>query len=41
MNPENEILTELGCEHVFHDECLKGWTMVNEICPICRKRIPN
>lgn len=33
---EKDILTELKCRHVYHEECLLNWLKTNGICPICR-----
>lgn len=29
------------CNHVFHSECLEAWYEKKEICPICRRELPN
>lgn len=26
----------LGCDHKFHEACIKQWLTINSICPICR-----
>ena len=26
----------LGCEHVFHDRCIKKWLKVKKTCPVCK-----
>jgi len=31
--------TVLGCAHAFCGECLEDWLNVNQICPICRKKV--
>lgn len=29
----------LGCNHVFHEECVNAWLLVNDTCPICRRLV--
>ena len=38
-----EALTEgkkLGCNHIFHLECLRMWLQHQQSCPLCRADIP-
>lgn len=32
---------ELTCGHSFHENCIRGWTLVgkNQICPFCREKV--
>ena len=31
-------ITKLNkCEHIFHHNCIKEWTELNQSCPICRE----
>lgn len=33
---EKEVLVELSCHHIYHEECLLSWVKTNGVCPICR-----
>ncbi|CCG82660.1 Putative uncharacterized protein [Taphrina deformans PYCC 5710] len=33
---EGEVLVDLDCHHVYHEECLLSWIKTNRMCPICR-----
>ncbi|XP_071713637.1 E3 ubiquitin-protein ligase MBR2-like [Rutidosis leptorrhynchoides] len=33
---ENEMIGVLECGHQFHAECIKGWLLCNNVCPLCR-----
>jgi hypothetical protein len=30
---------ELDCGHIFHEDCLAGWTAREQKCPMCRREI--
>uniref|UniRef100_A0AC34RRN1 RING-type domain-containing protein n=1 Tax=Panagrolaimus sp. JU765 TaxID=591449 RepID=A0AC34RRN1_9BILA len=34
-------VTLIGCEHVFHEKCIKSWLNLFSICPLCRKDVYN
>ncbi|KAL8506563.1 hypothetical protein ACS0TY_017452 [Phlomoides rotata] len=36
----SEDLLSMPCEHVFHDNCIKGWLSTSHYCPICRFEMP-
>jgi len=41
---QNEKVSQLVCEHVFHKECIKKWIIVNDkepLCPNCNMKIFN
>jgi hypothetical protein len=29
--------TEVGCDHIFHRECLISWLQYHDECPLCRR----
>lgn len=35
-----EEVSQLPCEHCFHDSCIKPWLEVQNTCPICRAVLP-
>lgn len=36
LEENNENITKLNCEHLFHTECISEWTKLQSNCPICR-----
>ena len=35
----DNIISKLNCNHIFHKECIKEWFQKNNNCPNCRKII--
>uniref|UniRef100_A0A7S3QMI0 RING-type domain-containing protein n=1 Tax=Dunaliella tertiolecta TaxID=3047 RepID=A0A7S3QMI0_DUNTE len=37
----NERVVQLSCKHCFHDQCVRGWTMVGkkDTCPCCNEKV--
>ena len=33
-----DLVKELLCRHCFHASCLNNWLVINEICPLCKRR---
>ena len=33
---DQDLLVDLKCHHIFHEECLLSWVKTNGVCPICR-----
>lgn len=40
---EGEVISSLGCEHIFHIDCIKNWvdkrTLKSQLCPVCNQDI--
>ena len=36
---QNEIISRLDCEHIFHENCIKKWRHLKNTCPICRNEV--
>jgi len=36
---EKEKVMKLGCDHIFHVDCMKDWLENNKKCPLCKKDI--
>lgn len=36
-----EKLHKLNCEHVYHEVCIRGWTIVGkkDVCPYCKEKV--
>lgn len=32
---------QLSCKHLFHEECIRGWTIVGkkDTCPTCAEKV--
>ena len=37
---EGKVVYFPGCEHVFHEECIKTWVRAHTTCPTCRRSLP-
>lgn len=37
----NEKSVQLTCKHLFHDQCIRGWTLVGkkDTCPVCLEKV--
>ena len=37
----NEKTVQLTCKHLFHDQCIRGWTLVGkkDTCPVCLEKV--
>ena len=35
-----DVVSLLGCHHLFHSECIREWSRYNPSCPLCRTKIP-
>lgn len=33
---ENDIISELDCNHIYHNKCISDWIIINNTCPQCR-----
>lgn len=36
---ENEIVSKLGCNHIYHSNCIRQWLKSNKKCPFCMQEI--
>uniref|UniRef100_A0A6M2DSL5 RING-type E3 ubiquitin transferase n=1 Tax=Xenopsylla cheopis TaxID=163159 RepID=A0A6M2DSL5_XENCH len=36
---EDEMVRQLPCSHVYHDQCIFPWLQLHATCPICRKSL--
>jgi hypothetical protein len=36
---KKDKITTLECNHIFHNECIVGWTKKNKSCPLCRTNL--
>ena len=37
---EQRVVYFPGCEHVFHEPCIKAWARAHNTCPTCRRNLP-
>lgn len=39
--PAKEKTVQLSCKHCFHEECIRGWTIVGkkDVCPACYEKV--
>lgn len=35
----NDVVISLGCNHTFHNNCIKKWLKLKETCPTCKQNI--
>ncbi|KAL2896982.1 hypothetical protein RDABS01_038766 [Bienertia sinuspersici] len=36
----NEEIRKLGCNHLYHFDCITPWLQINNTCPVCRFELP-
>ncbi|KAI9110966.1 hypothetical protein K1719_018086 [Acacia pycnantha] len=37
---QDDDLSEMPCEHIFHNNCIVRWLKTSHICPLCRFQMP-
>ena len=40
-NKRNKTMHKLGCNHIFHENCIASWINKSKTCPMCRYEILN
>ncbi|KAJ1720269.1 hypothetical protein LPJ53_005087 [Coemansia erecta] len=35
----DNVVLELVCKHIYHDECILYWFGLSDMCPLCQKSI--
>lgn len=36
---EDDKINKLKCSHIFHSSCMRKWLLLNDSCPLCRKKV--
>lgn len=37
---DQEMVTQLPCNHLYHQGCISEWLSGNKTCPTCNKEVP-
>jgi hypothetical protein len=36
LETDKERSIKLNCGHIFHERCIREWTRIKPVCPLCR-----
>jgi hypothetical protein len=36
---DEDVVTSLNCNHIFHKNCIEEWGHYNPVCPVCKATI--
>ena len=36
---DDDIVSTLDCNHIFHKNCIEEWGHYNPVCPVCKSNI--
>jgi len=39
LETDKDRSIKLNCGHIFHERCIREWTRIKPVCPLCRCRL--